>query len=232
MKVKSFKDFLIKNNINENSKFIKKAFTHSSYANEKNLNYNNERLEFLGDSILNFIVSEYLFRNFENFSEKILTKIKSFIVSNRNLSFVCQKLGINKHILIGEGELKTNGYEKTSLQADLMEAFIGALYFDKGLNFVREFIIDNIIKPAIEVLDMNTFSDPNTFLLEYSMKNYKKPPEYMLIQKKGPDHSPEFLVSISINGKELARKWGKSIKEARRNAAQSAIEILKNEKKE
>ncbi len=203
--------------------FLNLAFCHRSYANESHEDIdNNEKLEFLGDSVLGLITSEYLFYLLPDGVEGDLARIKSFVVSENSLSTIAKSIKVDNFILIGKGEEYSGGRNKKAILADCMEAIIGAYYLDSGLKAVRSFILKHLIPEIIKVLENKHEKDYKTLLQEFVQKRYKTYPKYKLIKKIGPDHDRTFLVEVRIKDKVFGPGEGKNKKSAEQNAASIA----------
>jgi ribonuclease III len=203
------------------------AFTHRSFSNEDSQNHvNNERLEFLGDSILGMITATYLFSLLTTKPEGELARIKSFVVSEDNLSEWAKKLHFDLYLLVGKGEEHSGGRMKKAILADAMEAIIGAYYLDSGFKDTEKFVLSNIVQEIEKVLQNKHKKDYKTILQEYMQKNYKTYPKYELVKKTGPDHDRTFEISVAINSHEYGPATGKNKKEAEQNAAQIAYESI------
>lgn len=216
-----------------NYSLLNLALSHKSYVNEiKSNNQNNERLEFLGDSVLGLIVTEYLYKKLPDYPEGELARIKSFIVSEESLSKVGKRLGINKFILVGKGEAISGGRDKKAIIADTFEALLGAYYLDSNYNKVRDFVIKQLEDEIKLVLDTKQGNDYKTLLQEYIQKKYKDCPKYKLFEEKGPEHDKTFSMQVVINDKILGKGEGKSKKEAEKNAAKNAFNKIRSKAKE
>lgn len=206
-----------------NENLIKTALTHSSYAKQfKEAEYN-ERLEFLGDSVLQLSITEYLFKNNKNKSEGELTKIRSLIVCENSLYEIAKKLNLAKYIRMSRGEELTGGRERVSIQADAVEALIAAIYLDKGFEVAKSFILDkfkDIIKKAI---DNKIILDFKTKLQEFLQKDGEVNITYELLKFEGPPHRRKFYVSVLVGNKMMGQGEGFSKKEAEQNAAKEAL---------
>lgn len=206
-----------------NKRIIQTAFTHSSYAKQFKESQYNERLEFLGDSVLQLTITEYLFSNYKNKLEGELTRLRSLIVCENSLYNVARKLGISDFIMMSKGEELTGGRDRISIQADAVEAIIAAIYIDKGLEVAKEFILTNfndIIKKAI---DNKIILDFKTKLQEYLQKDGDIDINYELYKHEGPPHRRKFFVNLYVEGKLLGSGEGYSKKEAEQNAAKEAL---------
>ena len=206
-----------------NKRIIQTAFTHSSYAKQFKESQYNERLEVLGDSVLQLTITEYLFSNYKNKLEGELTRLRSLIVCENSLYNVARKLGISDFIMMSKGEELTGGRDRISIQADAVEAIIAAIYIDKGLEVAKEFILTNfndIIKKAI---DNKIILDFKTKLQEYLQKDGDIDINYELYKHEGPPHRRKFFVNLYVEGKLLGTGEGYSKKEAEQNAAKEAL---------
>ena len=209
-----------------NPTLLKTALTHSSFGNQfKDAEYN-ERLEFLGDAVLQLCITEYLFNKFKDKTEGELTKIRSLIVCENSLYEIAKKLSLGDYIRMSKGEELTGGRERISIQADSVEAVIAAVYLDKGIGFVRDFILlhfEEIVKRAINneiVLDFKTK------LQELLQKDGEVSIQYELTKYEGPPHRRKFFTNVLIDGKVMGEGSGYSKKEAEQNCAKQALKIL------
>jgi len=204
----------------KNEALLNLAFSHRSFSNENSdQRGNNERLEFLGDSVLGLVVSSYLFHVLADRAEGDLAKIKSFVVSEDILSIVAKKLGIDLLLLIGKGEENSGGRTKKALLADGLEAVFGAYYLDSGFLEVQKFILQLMVPEINNVLEDRHKKDYKTLLQEHVQKSFKSYPRYVLIDKTGPDHDKTFFMEVQVNGKTLGSGSGKNKKEAEQEAA-------------
>lgn len=204
---------------------LNRAFIHTSFANDSlNPFEDNQRLEFLGDSILGAVTADFLYNRFENEDEGKLSKEISLLVSEESLSEVAFSIGLNKLILLGKGEMAQGGREKKAIAADALEAFIGALYLDSGYDKAKEFILSFIPKQMDEISSGSyTFKDYKSRLQEYYQKKTGDNPKYMLLKTEGPEHMKSFLVRAVLGRREFEPQWGNSKKNAEQNAAKSAL---------
>jgi len=199
------------------------AFCHRSFANENSQNTgNNERLEFLGDSVLGLVVSEYLFENLPDRQEGDLAKIKSFVVSEDSLAEIAKNLRVDNFILIGKGEEYSGGRTKKAILADCLEAVIGAYFLDSGFKNSKKFVLKSLVGEINKVLENRHRKDFKTLLQEYVQKKYKSYPKYTLLQKTGPDHDKTFWMEVKIRDKAYGPGQGKNKKEAEQSAASIA----------
>ena len=207
----------------KNKELLKRAITHVSFANENNVK-SYEKLEFLGDSILEFISSKYLYENFKELSEGELTKVRAQSVCEDSLYAVAKKHKYSDYILVGKSEKANEGNKKMAIMADCIEATIAAIYFDSGLDEAEKFIISNL-KETMEYASKHIgMKDYKTVLQEKLQKNGEVQIEYKIIKEEGPDHDKTFTAEVSCNNKILARGEGKSKKMAEMQAAKQALE--------
>lgn len=212
----------------KNKKFFNQAFIHRSFLNEtKEELSSNERLEFLGDSILSFVVSKLLFNTFPQFDEGILTNIRSILVNTKSLATIAQELNLGSLLKLSKGEEESKGRQNQSLLADSFEAFIGALFLDQGIEKTEEFLIDIFESKAKEVAKSKSFKDPKSLLQEYIQSRRKSSPVYKVLKEIGPAHSKSFIMGVFVKNKLVAQGKGKSKQEAEEDAASLALEVLK-----
>lgn len=211
-----------------NPTLLKTALTHSSFANQfKDAEYN-ERLEFLGDAVLQLCITEHLFNNFKSKSEGELTKTRSLIVCENSLYEIAKKLHLGEYIRMSKGEEITGGRERISIQADAVEAVIAAVYLDKGIGFVRDFILlhfEEIIKKAI---NNEIILDFKTKLQEFLQKDGEVSINYELTKHEGPPHRRKFFTNVVIEDSIMGEGCGYSKKEAEQNAAKQALMKMDN----
>ena len=209
-----------------NPALLKTALTHSSFANQfKDAEYN-ERLEFLGDAVLQLCITEYLFNNYKNKSEGELTKIRSLIVCENSLFEIAKKLKLGEYIRMSKGEELTGGRERTSIQADSVEAVIAAVYLDKGIGFVRDFILLHFQETIKKAINNEIVLDFKTNLQEFLQKDGEVLIHYELIKHEGPPHRRKFFTNVMIDNKVMGEGCGYSKKEAEQNAAKEALTKL------
>ncbi len=206
------------------------AFIHPSYANEKNLKEDNQRLEFLGDSIISFITSNFLYEKFPEMEEGSLTKIKSYLVSTENLSFLAKKIGIDKKIFLSNGEEKCGGREKATILADAFEAYLAYIYLKKSFKKAKKFLEPLLEETLKEKKDILMSIDSKSKLQQICQKKGFQLPEYKIKELEGPAHSPIFTVEVYINGNFYGKGRGFSKKEAEKNAAEEALKNFKDER--
>ena len=213
-----------------NISLLKQAFTHSSYVNEhrKKPHEDNERLEFLGDAVLEVIVSKYLFKKYPLMTEGELTKLRAAIVCEPSLVTFANELEFGNYILLGKGEEMTGGRMRPALLADVFEAFIGALYLDQGLEEAVIFL-EKIVFPKINAGAFSHVMDFKSQLQEHVQREVTGLLEYTILDERGPAHSREFVSQVSLNGQVLGNGSGRSKKEAEQHAAQMALGKLKDQ---
>ena len=209
----------------KNKQLIHQALSHSSYSNErKNPNGSNERLEFLGDSVLSIVVSDFLYKNL-NVAEGQLTKIRASLVCEKSLHVFAQKISLGDFLLLGKGEENTGGRQRPSILADAFEAVIAAIYLDGGMEAAARHIL-RFIPEDVHHTGHPVFSDFKTILQEVVQKNPEEKVEYVLIGEEGPDHNKRFVVEVCLNSQMIGRGSGRSKKEAEQLAAKEALELM------
>jgi ribonuclease-3 len=210
---------------------INLAFIHPSYSNEfLTTKVHNERLEFLGDAVLSLITVEFLYKTYPKMHEGNLSKRKSLLVSESILASICKEIKLNKLLLIGKGEEATGGRERESTLANLLEAFLGALYLDQGLDFAKIWFLPYLEKKLKKFSEIQESKDVKTLLQEFSQKKYKIVPSYKLVQESGKEHEKIFRVEVSLLNWKAEGK-GKNKKEAEKEAARILLQKLKITKK-
>ncbi len=222
---------MLKDNIKyefKNKVLLRKALTHSSYANEQRARHlqNNERLEFLGDSVLGFVTADYLYNQFPELPEGELTKLRAAIVCEQALYEVAKELGIDGAICLGHGEESSGGRQRPSILADAVEALLGAIYLDGGIEPAREFVLSFIPKSAERARQGRMFKDYKTTLQEIVQKNRQETLEYRLAGTSGPDHDKTFDMELLLNSNVFASGQGRSKKEAEQMAAKQALALM------
>ncbi|MGN0622288.1 MAG: ribonuclease III [Porcipelethomonas sp.] len=206
-------------------KLIEEALSHSSYANEKKkVRHSNERLEFLGDSVLSIVVSQFLFVHYTHLPEGELTKIRASLVCEKSLHEFAKQINLGEYILLGKGEENTGGRERPSILADAFEAVIAAVFLDGGLEAAQK----HIMRFIPENLDNRkaSFSDYKTVLQEIIQKNPEEKVEYVLADQSGPDHNKAFTIQVCLNSNVIGTGKGRSKKEAEQLAAKEALELM------
>ena len=206
-------------------RLLEKALTHSSYANEGRHGLeSNERLEFLGDSVLGFVAAKYLFEK-ENGPEGELTKLRAAVVCEKALCSYSKELGLGNYLLLGKGERLTGGAERPSILADAFEAVIAAMFLDGGLEPVRGFVLRFVEKEANNQRKRH-FKDYKTTLQEIVQQNPEEKLEYVLTGESGPDHSKQFVVEVHLNSNVIGTGRGRSKKDAEQQAAREALKLM------
>ena len=211
-----------------NEALLMEARTHSSYANEHKemKGIYNERIEFLGDAVLELTISDWLFRQFPHFQEGQLTKLRAQIVCEDSLSLLAKECSLNEYLLLGKGETLSGGREKPAILCDVFEAFIGALYLDKGVNEVQRFL-NLVVIPKIKNGRYELITDFKTELQEYLQQNGTVHIRYELVKEEGPSHDKIFTVQLIVDGKKYKTASGKTKKAAEQMAAKLTMEELK-----
>jgi len=207
---------------------LQEALTHSSYANEHRLKgiKDNERLEFLGDAILDMIISEYLFLKYPSMPEGDLSKIRASIVCEGSLAKVARKMDLGHFILLGKGEEMTGGRERASILADAFEAVTGSLFLDGGFDCARHFLHETLVHEVEQTASIETlYKDYKTLLQECIQKFSANPIHYEVVSEEGPDHDKHFHVEVYHEEKCLGSGIGKSKKEAEQDAAKKALNL-------
>jgi len=206
----------------KNKKLIIEALTHKSYKQP----YNNERLEFLGDAVLDLIVGQYLFERFLNHDEGKLSKMRASLVNEDGFTRLAEHIGLGDQLFLSNAEENNGGRTKPSLLSNAFEAIIGALYLEAGLDEARKISIKLLEEVHPDISLDTLFKDYKTTLQEMTQALYGTTPEYKLVGSHGPDHKKEFEIAVLIDGKEYARASGKSKKVAQQESAAIAIDML------
>ena len=210
-----------------NEALLMEAMTHSSYTNEHKemKGIYNERIEFLGDAVLELTISDWLFRQFPHFQEGQLTKLRAQIVCEDSLSLLAKECSLNGYLLLGKGETLSGGREKPAILCDVFEAFIGALYLDKGVNEIQRFL-NLVVIPKIKNGRYELITDFKTELQEYLQQNGPVHIRYELVKEEGPSHDKTFTVQLIVDGKKYKTASGKTKKAAEQMAAKLTMEEL------
>ncbi len=211
-----------------NIPLLDRALTHRSYANENRHRHiqHNERLEFLGDAILDLVAGEYLFLNFPNMTEGELTKARASVVCETTLAVCSGHIGLGQYVQLGRGEESSGGRTRNSILADTFEALIGAIYIDSGYDAARKFVV-YYLSPYLDRVRKGTYGyDYKTLFQEKVQRGGEKHIEYSLVRDEGPDHDKTFYMQLSLNGEILGQGSGKSKKEAEQKAAYEALRKL------
>ena len=210
----------------KNINLLKKALTHTSYANEHHIE-SNEKLEFLGDSILEFISSKYIYNNYSFLKEGEMTKVRADVVCEKSLHKVALKHNFSDFLYLGKSQIMSGDTKRPAILADSVEAVIAAIYFDSDLEHAERFIVDNL-KEAIDVASHNVgMKDYKTVLQEKLQIHGDVNIKYEILEEKGPDHDKTFVAQVSCNGKKLAIGEGKNKKSAEMDAAHKALQKSK-----
>ena len=204
------------------------ALTHSSYANERRSEgfTSNERLEFLGDSVLNIITSDYIYKNHPELPEGEMTKTRAAIVCESSLMKCAEKIDLGDYLYLGKGEENTGGRKRTSILSDAFEALIGAIYLDGGITNAGGFIINSMQDIYRNIKSKETFKDYKTQFQEIIQKQSEQHISYRIIDEKGPDHDKVFISELLVGGKPYGTGEGRTKKEAEQNAARAAMDKL------
>lgn len=210
----------------QNEAYIATALTHSSYANEwKRQLKNNERLEFLGDSVLSLVVAEHLFEHYKHLPEGELTKLRASLVCEKSLYGFAKKIDLGSMLLLGKGEEHTGGRERPSILADAFEAVIAAIYLDGGFEAARKYVL-RFIPESLDTHANVGLQDYKTILQEIIQKNKEEKIEYVLMMESGPDHNKRFEVEVHLNSNVIGSGIGHSKKQAEQNAAKEALALM------
>ncbi len=205
---------------------LQQAVTHRSYLNENRtyeLNHN-ERLEFLGDAVLELIVTQYLYAKFSN-PEGELTSWRSALVNGEMLAKVAQEIGVEKYLMMSRGEAKDVGRARQYLLANALEAIIGAIYLDQGYDVAKEFVLTRVVVNLKEILEKKLYLDPKSYFQERAQESNKLTPSYRVMKEWGPDHDKHFVVGIFLGSDLVAEGEGNSKQEAQREAARIGLEV-------
>lgn len=209
------------------------ALTHRSYLNEhKEASLqNNERIEFLGDAVLELIISSYLFKSYPNKPEGELTNIRAAVVRTESLAEESRNLGIGEYLRMSKGEKESGGRDKDYLLANTFEAVLGAIYQDQGIDVCKDYLERTLLKKVDRIVENNLFIDPKTQAQEIIQAQFKVTPIYEVIKQEGPDHDKKFTVALKINNKEIAVGTGSSKQKAEEEAAKATVELLNKQGK-
>jgi len=215
----------------KNLDYLISAFTHRSYLNEHRqikLDHN-ERLEFLGDAVLELVVTEFLYTTYSE-PEGILTNWRSSLVRTESIAAAAHKLGFEEYLRLSKGEARGTDRARTQILANSFEAVIGAIYLDQGYEKSRKFIEDNIISTFDEILKTGAWLDPKSRLQELAQSNETQTPQYRILKEEGPDHDKTFKVGVYVNGELRGDGDGPSKQEAQQQAAQQALKFYEKSK--
>jgi ribonuclease-3 len=213
----------------KNPKYFEEAFTHRSYINERksDLLAHNERIEFLGDAVLELIVTEYLFNTYPQRPEGELTSFRAAIVKTDSLASEAKKLGFGKYLRMSKGEEATGGKEKDYLLANTFEALLGAIYLDQGYEIAKEFINSHLLYKVEEIVTDRLDIDSKTKFQEIAQELFKFTPIYTVISEEGPDHDKVFTMAVMVGNKEYGRGKGSSKQRAEEMAATEGLKAIK-----
>jgi ribonuclease-3 len=218
----------LENRINykfKNKGYLMEALTHSSFANERSKNIRcNERMEFLGDSVLSLISSEYLFKTYPDMPEGELTKLKASLVCTDSLSNFAKQIHLGEYLFLGRGEIHTGGADRPSILEDAFESLIAAIYLDGGYDCAKSFVL-SFLKPALDNHTVS-FSDYKSTLQEVVQQNPDQSVNYVFVGSSGPDHNKMFEVEVHLNSNVIGRGKGKSKKSAEQAAAKEALGLM------
>lgn len=213
----------------QNTQLLLLAFVHRSYVNEaKGIDHHNERLEFLGDSVLGLIVADFLYKKWPDKPEGTLSRYRSLLVEAQACIKYMHELDLESYILMGKGESQSIGRGRETILANVFEALIGSIYLDQGIEKVRDFFfnrLENCIAKIIQSPSINYKAE----LQDLAQRNHQVIPEYKLVEETGPDHAKEFLVAVLVQGKEKGQGKGNSKKQAEQKAAKEALKKMKCE---
>jgi len=213
----------------KNKDTLRNVFVHRSYLNENRESTlsSNEKLEFLGDSVLSLVTSIYLYKTYDSLEEGDYTDIKASIVRTESLAEVATELSLGSYLFLSNGEEKSKGRQKTNLLADVFEALVAAIYLDHGFDKAYDFIVKFLfLKRLDKIIKNKLYLSPKSRLQEYTQLKFKQLPEYELISSKGPEHNKEFYVRVLVQKKLVGTGFGKSKKQAEELAAGDAMKAL------
>ncbi|OGV40067.1 MAG: ribonuclease III [Lentisphaerae bacterium GWF2_45_14] len=213
----------------KNPRLLREAVTHRSYSAENSLSYDNQRLEFLGDAVLEIILTEYLFMKYTEEPEGKLTKMRSALAQKNALYKLSQEIGLDSYILLGRGELESGGNKRTSTMSDAYEAVLGAMFLDSSLEDVKRIVMPVIATHFPEPIDLIKSINPKGDLQEFTQKHWNMAPKYRVLKIEGPDHNPNYTVSVSIKNNLIANGEANNRRSAESEAARNALNILKNQ---
>lgn len=206
---------------------LAQAFYHRSYLNEaKHIKESNERLEFLGDAVLSFLTSRFLYKTFPQYPEGTLTNIRSSLVKTTTLGAIGKELSFGDLLQVSKGEAESGGRKNPSLLADCFEAFLGALYLDQGIDAAQKFLETVLFPRTEEIVKTKSYIDFKSFLQEITQEMHKISPTYIVTKSEGPDHDRTFTIESSLLGKTLGSGTGKSKQEAEQAAAKNSLEQM------
>ncbi len=218
----------------KNPSLLDQALTHRSYVNEHSkIAEDNERLEFLGDAVLGFLIGDFLYKNYPDMSEAQLTRMRSALVEEKQLATLARELKLGSKMRLGQGAIKDGARDNPSLLCDTFEAIVGAYYLDSNITSVRAYIkrlFTPVVKSiALPQLDENPkhLIDPKNRFQQWALDKFVKNPEYVIVKESGPDHAKEFTAEVRVNGKVFGSGIGRRKQDAEKNAAENALKKLK-----
>jgi ribonuclease-3 len=223
-----FSDFEKKTKvIFKDKNLLKQAFIHRSYINENGASSlsHNERLEFLGDAVLELVVTDFLYKKYPNYTEGELTAVRSALVNAIIISEIANSIGMNDYLLLSKGEAKDNGKARQYILANTFEAFIGAMYLDQGYEVVDKFIAKTLLPKTEEIVKKKLWRDAKSLVQEKAQEFVSVTPLYKVLHESGPDHDKQFTVGIYFGGELITEGKGKSKQEAEQNAALAALKL-------
>lgn len=213
----------------KNTDLLNEALTHRSYINE-NPSWrlpHNERLEFLGDAVLELIVTDYLYRSYPSYDEGRLTSVRAALVNYQALSKVARSLGMEEHLLMSKGEARDVGKAREVILANACEAVLGAIYLDKGYEAAQNFVHQNVLAGVEEIIKKNLDKDAKSLFQEIAQEQFKVTPVYKVLDEFGPDHQKTFVVGVFLNDNKIAEGSGLSKQEAELEAARKGLHVFK-----
>lgn len=220
----------------KNQSLFDQALTHRSYVNEHpEIGEDNERLEFLGDAVLGFLIGDFLYKNYPDMSEAQLTRMRSALVEEKQLATLARQLQLGSKMRLGQGAIKDGARDNPSLLCDTFEAIIGAYYLDSNITSVRAYVkrlFTPVVKSiALPQVDENPkhLIDPKNRFQQWALDKFGKNPEYVIVKESGPDHAKEFMAEVRVNGKVYGSGIGRRKQDAEKNAAENALKKLKIE---
>jgi len=215
----------------KNKKLLEQAFIHRSFLNETKEDLSsNERMEFLGDSIISFVISKHLFAKYPNYNEGILTNLRSLLVNTKSLALIAKELDFGSLLKLSRGEEDSKGRQNQSLLADCFEAFVGALFIDQGVDATVDFLNKTLILKVEEIEKSRSYKDPKSLLQEYVQSKRFNSPLYKVLEESGPAHSRKFKIGAYVNNVMIGEGFGKSKRDAEEQAAGKALEHIREQK--
>ena len=210
----------------KNKMLLKEALTHRSFTTENNINYDNQRLEFLGDAVVQIIITDYIYKKYKEKNEGDLTAIRSALVKRESLAELAKYLNLEEYILLGKGETVAGGNKRDSVLCDAFEALMGAIYLDSGIEACSKLLLRLVKEVFPDINSITENLNPKGYLQEITQKRYSEKPVYKVKESYGLEHNLTYLIEVSLNNKVLAIGKGKNIKAAERSAAEDAIKKL------